>query len=292
MSLRAILTSPIRSRRAWLVVALLALGYVAVDFVTFQRAMVQRKPTLKRWLPYAAELGSADDLYERHPDYLYPPFFLVMLRPLTWLSPAGAAAMWQLAKYAAAGLLFAATFNLLRRTRPVSALVTGLTLLLAIRFVHSDLRHGNVNLFLAALVTGAAWLMARNRRALAGAAVAAAAAVKVSPAIWLLLLLYQRQWRALAGAAVGLALLLEVVPLFVLPAESNHRLLRSWYRHVVAGYVARGQIDPDGDEPVAGRRDAPLAGRAPTSLVPRCPRPAERAGTAYSCNVCWPRRCC
>src|SRR5262249_10977969 len=170
-----------RWRLIWALVAIAFVAYCVGDAIKFQRTMRERKPTLKRWLPQAAELGADDRLYERHPDYLYPPFFLVLLRPLTHVSPATAAMIWEIAKYASIVLIFGAAWGVLARAGPVPVWVKLASIVFAARFVHSDLRHGNVNLFIAALVTGAAWLMVINWRFAAGAAVAIAACVKVTP---------------------------------------------------------------------------------------------------------------
>ncbi len=233
-------------RRLWAVVLILFAAYGAADFAKFQRSMRTRLPTLKRWLPYAAEVGRDDRLYDDHPDYLYPPFFLVALRPLTHVPPAVAAAVWQVAKYASIVLIFAAAWAVVRRGGTIPDWAKIATIVVTARFVHSDLRHGNVNLFIAALVVGGAWLFAGGRRGLAGAAVGLAACVKLTPALWLAWLVYRRQWRALIGAAVVAVMAVEYLPLLVMPGETNHRLLRRWYEHVVGSFVAEGRIDSVG----------------------------------------------
>ncbi len=230
----------------WKTVVIAAVAYAVVDCVRFPQAMEKRKPTLKRWLPFAAELGRDDRLYERHPDYLYPPFFLVLLRPLTRVSPATAAMMWQLAKYVAIVETFSAAWGVLRRAGPLPMWVELATVVVALRFVHSDLRHGNINLFIAALVTGAAWLFVSNRRFAAGAAVAVAACIKVTPALWIVYFAWKRQWRALLGAALGAAIALEFVPWLVIGPRLNHELLLRWNAHVIESFVAEGKIESIG----------------------------------------------
>ncbi len=236
-----------RGRRVlWIVIACGLLAYAAVDVAKFQEAMGERKPTLKRWLPQAAEVGQDARLYERHPDYLYPPFFLVVLKPLTRVSPATAAVIWQLAKYASIVAIFASAWGVLSRAGPLPDWVRLATIIVAFRFVHSDLRHGNVNLFIAALVTGAAWLFVTNRRFAAGAAVGLAACVKVTPALWLAYLAYKREWRGLVGAAIAIVFALEVIPGAVVGWSLNHELLQAWFSHCIRSFAEEGRIDSVG----------------------------------------------
>ena len=204
--------------------------------------MEDAKPTLKRWLPYAAELGQDDQLYDRHPDYLYPPFFLVLLRPLTHVSPIAAAVLWQFGKYAALVAGFMLAWSLLARAGPLPLVVKVGSVIMSLRFVASDLGHGNVNLFIAFLVVLAVWLLASGRPLLCGLTVATAACIKVTPALWVAYLFYKRQWRALLGVLIGVVLALEVVPLLVASPAMNHALLGRWYTRVVHGYAAQGHV--------------------------------------------------
>ncbi|MEE8170408.1 MAG: glycosyltransferase family 87 protein [Phycisphaerae bacterium] len=243
-NLKPIAGSSARLRRPWrwCALGLLLAAIVAGDAWRFVGAMHHGKPTLKRWLPYAAELGRDDQLYERHPDYLYPPFFLVLLRPLTLLSPNTAAVIWQIAKWVALIGTFVLAWSVLARDGPLPVWVRVGSVLMSLRFIASDLGHGNVNLFIAFLVMAALWLLMRGRAMASGGLIAMAACIKVTPALWVLYLLYKRQWRALLGAGFGALLALELVPLAVLTPSTNHALLQRWYRHVVHGYATTGHV--------------------------------------------------
>jgi uncharacterized membrane protein YkgB len=238
--------APALSRRAKVVIAAVVLAACVGDTLHFLRNMERRTPTLKRWLPFAEELGRDDDLYQRHPDYLYPPVFLVLLRPLTHVPRPVAAVIWQMSKYAAIACLFAAAWSLASRIAPLSLWTRIASIIICARFVVSDLRHGNVNLFIAAAVIGAAWLFWRDRRFTAGLLVAAAACVKVTPALWGAYLIYKRQWRAVLGGVVGVVLALEVAPLLVITPSMNHALLGKWYHHVVGSFLSTGDVESMG----------------------------------------------
>jgi hypothetical protein len=218
------------------------LAYVAHDLHRFLDRLEERRPTLKRWLPYAAELGQDDQLYQRHPDYLYPPLFLVLLRPLTYLPLWAAAMIWQFAKYAAVSGIFLLSWNLLGRSGSLPDWSKLLSIVVSVRFIDSDLGHGNINLFIAFFVVLAGYLLFNHRPLAAGLLIALASSVKVTPALWGLYLLYKRQWRAVAGLVAGLVLALEIAPLVVLTASMNHTLLACWYGQVIRPPVIEGQI--------------------------------------------------
>lgn len=217
-------------------------GCFANDTRRFLRAMDKSKPTLRRWLPYASELGQDEQLYDRHPDYLYPPFFLTLLRPLTLVSPTAAAVLWQLGKYVALVGTFMLAWSLLARAGPLPLVVKVASVIMSLRFITSDIGHGNVNLFIAFLVVLAAWFLSRGRPVSCGLTVAIAACIKVTPALWAVYLLYKRQWRATLGVLIGAALALEVVPLAVVSPSMNHALLGRWYTRVVHDYAAGGHV--------------------------------------------------
>ena len=117
-----------------------------------------------------------------------------------------------------------------------------LTVVLSIRFIASDLGHGNVNIFICLLVVAAWWMLARDRPFVCGLLVAFAACVKVTPALWGVYLIYKRRWRAVVGLMLGMFLALELVPWIVTSPAGNHRLLAGWYQRVVTDFAVRGHV--------------------------------------------------
>lgn len=235
-----------RRKRVLIALSAVFLAYCIGDCISFLRAMDKRKPTLKRWLPYAAEIGTDDQLYERHPDYLYPPVFLVLLKPLTWIPPKAAAVIWQILKYASILICFAAARRMFTTRAPPADWVMLAAFIVSARFIHSDLRHGNINLFIAALVIGAGACLVTNRSFMCGLLVAIAACIKVTPALWGLYLLYRRDNRALVGCAIGALLMLEVIPAAALGTQRNHALLDQWRGHVLESFLSKGEVDSVG----------------------------------------------
>ena len=235
-------------RRRRLILGAVLLALFAGDTARFLYKMADpdRMPTLKRWLPYAAELGQDDAPHERHTDYLYPPFFLVVMKPLTWIPPLVAAVVWQWTKYAALALIFVMAWRLAAAVRPLPPWLKVLSVVLSLRFIHSDLSHGNINIYVCLFIVLAAWWIARGRPLAGGLVIGLAACVKLTPALWVVLLAYQRRWRALLGAGLGIVLAIEVVPLLVLSPGQNHTLILQWHEHVVTSFLKDGRISSVG----------------------------------------------
>ena len=159
-------------------------------------------------------------------------FSALLVAPLTSLSPLAAKQCWLVFNLALlpaiAWLLRAITGQPFRRVAVIG--------LLAVVPLQTNFLFGQQHLFVLFLLTVATWCYFREHDLGAGAALAVAAAVKLYPAVFVLLLVRKRRWRALASLAVvgvligvvGLALFgvepwvvyaREIVPRAVLRAE-------------------------------------------------------------------------
>jgi len=159
-------------------------------------------------------------------------FSALLVAPLTSLAPLAAKQCWLVFNLALlpaiAWLLRAITGQPLRRVALIG--------LLAVVPLQTNFLFGQQHLFVLFLLTVATWCYFRERDVGAGAALAVAAAVKLYPAVFVLLLVRKRRWRALASLAVvglligaaGIALFgvepwdvyaREIVPRAVLRAE-------------------------------------------------------------------------
>lgn len=232
----------IRRRRIRIAIAVILVGYGAVSMQRFLRKAGKGRTTLMRWLPQVEEFGQDDQLYERHPDYLYPTFFLAIMRPLTWVPPMVAAVIWQLSKFVCVIAIFAMAWNMLSRDGPLPFWVKLGSVIMSARFIDNDLSHGNVNTFICFLTILAAWLLVRGRPVASGLAVSVAGCIKVTPALWAVYLVYKRQWRAAIASGVGAVICLGVVPLAVVSPQLNVKLMRSWHAHVVDPFVSEADV--------------------------------------------------
>jgi hypothetical protein len=159
-------------------------------------------------------------------------FSALLVAPLTSLSPLAAKQCWLVFNLALlpaiAWLLRAITGQPFRRVALIG--------LLAVVPLQTNFLFGQQHLFVLFLLTVATWCYFREHDVGAGAALAVGAAVKLYPAVFVLLLVRKRRWRALASlvvvglliGAAGIALFgvapwevyaREIVPRAVLRAE-------------------------------------------------------------------------
>lgn len=131
--------------------------------------------------------------------YIYPPFFALLLAPLTSLGLVAAARIWLLVVHAA----FLVALALILRIHPeLSRSGRRLFLLASFAFmpVYLNLKFQQVATVWLLLLTAALWAVLRRRAGLAGIFIAAAASLKVSPIFLIPLFARLGRWRvALLG---------------------------------------------------------------------------------------------
>ena len=201
---------------------------------------------------------TAGDLYFHVDDhgwhYCYPPAFAVLMIPLAepyqFLPQDGyvpfpvSVAVWYVVSvgclaYAAHAFAGAVLPDARRgsrrwwyaRTIPACVCLGG---------IGHTLGRGQVNVFVVALVAAAFAASVRGRRALSGAWLAAAAAVKIIPGLLVLDPLVRRDWRALAGGAAAAVVLLGVVPAVVWGPAGAVELNRKMVEVVLAPALGGG----------------------------------------------------
>jgi hypothetical protein len=156
--------------------------------------------------------------------YRYPPLFLLVAFPLSLLPLAWAAALWTLGKCAALGLLTRALWRRLSIANFPSAWIV--PFLLAGPYVIEDLRYGNAQSFIFALV-GAAFLSLDKMPRLAAAALALGISIKVWPLYFVPYLAVRRKWRVV-GWTLSITALLTILPMTYFGFEGNLNLLGQW----------------------------------------------------------------
>ncbi|MFF7972418.1 glycosyltransferase 87 family protein [Streptomyces sp. NPDC007905] len=137
--------------------------------------------------------------------FTYPPFAALAMLPLAPMSRPGAIVASLLVNLAALAVVLRILAGAGWRRHGWyrwSLALCGLALFEPLRDTFS---FGQVNLVLLALVLGDSWLLATGRGRWAGAGIGLAAAVKLTPALFIGLLLLARRWRA-AAVATGVAL--------------------------------------------------------------------------------------
>jgi alpha-1,2-mannosyltransferase len=149
--------------------------------------------------------------------YIYPPFFALLLAPLTSLGLVAAARIWLLVVHAA----FLVALALILRIHPeLSRSGRRLFLLASFTFmpVYLNLKFQQVATVWLLLLTAALWAVLRRRAGLAGIFIAAAASLKVSPIFLIPLFARLGRWRV---ALVGGVTLVAVTVVSMLAAPGS-----------------------------------------------------------------------
>ncbi|HET9892303.1 MAG TPA: glycosyltransferase 87 family protein [Mycobacterium sp.] len=220
---------PQRRGRWWLAVALLASAGIATIYHSFHGFLdldVYRLG-VRQWLNGGDLYGTLPATHDgaRLP-FIYPPFAAVALSPIA-LIPWSAARVvnFSLAVAALGVTIYLSTRRLLPTgNRQDALLVSGLALPLALWLepVRETIGFGQINLILMALV--AADCLVDKPRWPRGALTGIAAAIKLTPAVFLLYFLVRRDIRASVVTIVSAALA-TAAGFAVLPRES----LRYWF---------------------------------------------------------------
>ena len=149
--------------------------------------------------------------------YIYPPFFALVLAPLTSLGLLAAARIWLLVVHAA----FLVALALILRIHPeLSRTGRRLFLLAGFTFmpVYLNLKFQQVATVWLLLITAALWAALRRRAGLAGAFIAIAASLKVTPIFLIPLFARLGRWRVAMLGGVMLVVV-TVVSLLAAPAS-------------------------------------------------------------------------
>jgi len=207
------------------------------------RARAGRSALLK-WIPAQQALQRGEPLYEVGEEgYPTLPLTLLAMKPFHALGPLVGASLWSLAQVACAAWIVITALALAAGRAslapPWAQLVIGL---LSFRVLLSDVLHGNINVFVGAILAAAARDWAGGRETRAGAWVGLAAVAKLTPLLFLALFVAQRSGRALAGAAASLAFFAFLLPGWLLGFSRNLDLVSGWSRQMVLPYLSAAPL--------------------------------------------------
>jgi hypothetical protein len=183
----------------------------------------------------------------------------LIIVPLTWLSPLAAKRVWLLVNLA----LLLGVGGLLRHLTRLPMRRIALMVLVAVVPLRTNFQFGQQHVVVLLLLTLATWAYFHDRPALSGMALAFGAALKLYPALFVLLFWRKRRWRALlwlvgsslALASIGLALfgrqalqdyLVTILPRslkgeFNDPYITNLNSLTAWLRRL---FVREPDLNP------------------------------------------------
>ncbi len=219
---------------------LLVVVFVGVA-VQFQHGTVRRlrdddattKGAMARWQYAFRDFWAGENIYEemRHPNM---PFTVILLSPLAYLSPAtmaGALSALKLIALAASILMVARLAG--HKGGRTRDWIIGLALLWSLQLLISDIQHGNTNIFVLTMIVLHLWLFRKGKDIPAGAALAVAICLKMTPALFILYWVYQRNWRLLGGVVAAGVVFVVGVPVLALGQEQYATLMGTWWSNLI-----------------------------------------------------------
>jgi hypothetical protein len=208
-----------------------ALSFKAIDFFVYM------------WGGHAVTHGAQLYLGSSGRNYFtYPPLAAALFAPIALLPYALVQVLWELVSVAALAVAAYAMLKLARwqPTRPEIAAVTAVSMLL--EPVYHTLFSGQINLILLAMVAMDIWWVSEGRRG-GGVGVGIAAALKLTPGIFVVLFLLTRRTKAAVTAAVAF-LACGLIGYLLAPAASRLYWTRYFYdtKRVYPAYIANQSI--------------------------------------------------
>ncbi len=183
-----------------------------------------------------------DELGVIHPNM---PAVVIALTPFAYLPPEWGGLLFSVLKVLAVAWAIGAAVRVcnhaaLRMADWVVALGVGWWGMLIV----SDIQHANTNGFVLAAVVLHLWLARRGRDLAAGAALAGAICLKLTPALFVLYWLWQREWKLLRGTVATLLLAMLVLPAVLLGPARAWELTATWGENLILPGLIEGRWYP------------------------------------------------
>jgi hypothetical protein len=199
-------------------------------------------------------VGQVDPICLCNPVNAHPPTSVLLMIPLAGLDYRPALLVWDLLSLSALALSLWLVIQGLGISFSSRKALVAFSLLLVCRPLLQQLFHGQLNLILLVLLTGA-WAADRSGRvAYAGALVGIATAIKLFPGFLFFYFALRRQWKSLIAGAITFAILSGLTGA-VLGLESYRAYIQdvmphlktyssSWFNASLVGFWSR-LFDPD-----------------------------------------------
>ncbi|MCA9001821.1 MAG: DUF2029 domain-containing protein, partial [Planctomycetes bacterium] len=201
------------------------------------RAKKGRNALLK-WGPVYEAIEAGEPIYEVGEEgYPTLPITLMLMAPFHALGPMGGAFAWALVRIGLAWWLVLTCMRMAAgRARELPWGAQAIVLLLSLRVLFSEIQHANINLWVACCLVLAARNWAQDRQGWGGAWIGIGAAMKVTPALGIVLILRDRSVKGLAGFAAGLGASL-CLPALWLGVGRTYDMTIAWGRQMLLPYL-------------------------------------------------------
>lgn len=175
-----------------------------------------------------------------------PPLTLIGFAPFTWISRPNATFLWVCAKLlVAAAVVWLVTAVVARSGTRLTPSALALIIVVWSLMVVSDMQEGQMNFAQLLPLVGGLYLAQRDTPAsdlAAGALIALAIAVKVTPVVFVAYFFWRRRWRIVSAATVSLTAWWLVVPSLFFGWQQNITWFTQWARIMLLPYITEGKI--------------------------------------------------
>jgi len=209
------------------------------------------KGAIGRWRSAVWAFWEGKNIYGRaggrnrvrlHPNM---PFTVILLSPFAYLPPAVSALAFNVLKIAVIVLTVLMAVRVVDHgSSRMPDWVVALGLLWALKFIVSDIQHGNTNVCVLGAIVLHLWLYRRGQDLAAGASLALAVCLKLTPVLFLAYWVYQRQWKLAAWTVVALVVFAVVVPAAVMGPIHYAALTRDWLNNLILPGLVEGAWYP------------------------------------------------
>jgi len=172
-------------------------------------------------------LGVRDGLVSFAPN---PPTLILTLVPFTTLKPLAAKRVWLVSNL----FFLVASLWMLHRVTSLNWRRLGLISVLCILPLHIDFLFGRHYVLILMLICGAYYASSLDRQRTSGALLGAAAAMKLFPALFVILFIWKRNWRAVIGMVLS-ATAITTLSLLMFGAEVHRVFLNEVLSHASRG---------------------------------------------------------
>lgn len=193
--------------------------------------------------PTRGVLFQGKDIYVDYPFNSYSPFFYCVMAPLAVLPDGVASLLWSLLATVQFLAIVFIVLAMIERAGPPGrrrSVFAGPFLCLVL--FADNLHLGQSNLFALFFVCCALYCWQGGKDFRGGALLAVAIAYKLTPALFLVPLVFRRRCAALAGVAVGLAGCLGIVPAVVFGPGRGFALVRTWCDLIIKPFLTGQRV--------------------------------------------------
>lgn len=212
------------------------------------------KGAVNRWRSAVLGLWSGENIYETPQQFveryrregrqidtdniavLHPnmPFTVMLLTPFALLPVSLGGLVFSLLKVIVAVLAGLAAVRVANhKNLRMPDWLVGLAVIWWVQLAIGDIQHANTNVFVLGAIVLHLWLYRRGRDLAAGGALALAICIKMTPALFVLYWLYQRNWKLLAGCLAAGVFFAVIIPAVALGPGHYIDLTQTWTDNLI-----------------------------------------------------------